>query len=77
MMVISSMAILPSWSAFVRWMNGIEVVVHRLYVVVVDCNKCIVGLPVPEEDKFAGTDGIVASGVVGKGRLFKLFHVDV
>ena len=31
------------------WVNGVKVVVKWLYVVVVDCNKCVVGLPVPEE----------------------------
>ena len=47
------------------WVNGIEVVVEWLYVVVVDCNECVVGLPVPEEYEITGIDGTIASGVVG------------
>ena len=59
------------------WVNGVEIIVEWLNVLVVDCNKCVIGLPVPEENKLTGTDGIVASWVVGKGCSLEVLHVNV
>ena len=43
-------------------------------VVVVHCNKGVVGLPQPEEDDVTGTGGVVSSRVIGKGSFLKVFH---
>ena len=59
------------------WVNGVEVIVEWLNVVVVHSDKCVVGFPVPEENELTGTDGIVASGIVGKGCSLKLLHINV
>ena len=59
------------------WVNGVEVIVEWVNVVVVDCNKCVVGFPVPEEYELTGTDGIVASWVVGEGCSLEIFHKNV
>ena len=59
------------------WVNGVEVFVEWLNVVVVYCNECVVGLPVPEEYELTGTDGIIASWVIGQGRSLKVFHENV
>ena len=59
------------------WVNGVKVVVKWLNVVVLHCNKCVVGLPVPEEDELTGTNGVVACWVVGKGRGLKVLHKEV
>ena len=59
------------------WVNGVEIVVEWFNVLVVNGNKCVVGLPQPEEDELTGTDGAVASWVVGKGCSLKILHVDV
>ena len=57
--------------------NGIEVIVEWLNVVVVNGGDGVVGFPEPEEDGLTGTDGVVASGILGKGFSLKVFHIDV
>ena len=59
------------------WVNGVKVVVEWLDVLVVYGNECVVGFPKPEENKLTGTDGNVASWVVGKGCSLEILHVDV
>ena len=58
-------------------MNGVQVVVEWFNVLVVYCDKCVIGLPQPKEDQLTGTDGTVASWVVGKGCSLEILHVDV
>ena len=58
-------------------MDGVEVVVEGLYVVVVDGDKCVVCFPQPEKDELTGIDVGITSGEVGQGRLLKVFHVDI
>ena len=76
--VTSSMAILLDLfrQLDVR-VNGIEVVVEWLDVAVVYGNENVVGFPQPEENDIAGTGGIVASGILGKGFSLKILHEDV
>ena len=57
--------------------DGIEVVVQGLDVVVVDGDNSIVGFPKPKQDDITGTDVVIASGVVGKGSLLKSLHINV
>ena len=59
------------------WVNGVEIIVEWLNVLVVYCNNCVVGFPIPEEDELTGTDGIVTSWVVGKGCSLEVLHIDV
>ena len=51
--------------------NGIEVVVECLDVVIVNGYDSIVGLSQPEQNDVTGTGGAVTSGVVGEGSLFE------
>ena len=57
--------------------NGVEVIVEWLNVVVVNGDKCVVGFSKPKKDEIAGTGGIVASRVIGEDSSFKIFHVDI
>ena len=47
------------------WVNGIEVSVKWLYVVIANGCESIVGFPEPEEDYLVGADGVVPSRVIG------------
>ena len=57
--------------------DGVEIVVEALDVVVVDGNDGVVGFSEPEKDNLTGRDGIVTSRVIGKSRLLKVFHKNV
>ena len=58
-------------------MNGVEIVVQWLDVVVVYGDESVVGFSQPEENDVTGRDGIVTSGVLGKGFSLKIFHIYV
>ena len=47
------------------WVNGNEVIVEWLDVVIVNGDESIVGFPEPEEDDLIGMDGVVTSMVIG------------
>ena len=57
--------------------DGVEMVVQALDVVVVDGHERIVGFSEPEENDFTGVDVVVTSGIAGKGCCLKIFHVNV
>ena len=62
---------------FYAGVDGVEVCVEGVYVVVADGSDCVIGLPVPEENDVTGTDVVVTCGVFGIDMSLKIFHVDV
>ena len=58
-------------------MNGVEIVVQWLYVVVVYGNESIVCFSQPEEYDVTGRGGNITSGILGKGFSLKIFHIYV
>ena len=54
--------------------DGFEVVVQGLDVVVVDGKKGIVGFSQPKQDDISRADGVVPSGIVGEGFLLEIFR---
>ena len=58
-------------------MDGIEVCVEWLYVVVANCYESVIRFPQPKQDELAGMDVFVTSRVIGKSCSFKIFHVKV
>ena len=68
---------LDFFSPLYVWVYGVEIVVKRKDVVVVDGCDGVVGLPKPKQDEVTGTGVVVASGVVGEGSFLEVFHENV
>ena len=57
--------------------NGVEVVMQWLDVVVANGGDGIVGFSEPEQNDLAGTDVVVTSRIIGESCSLEVFHEDI